>query len=147
MPSAFLVQLSIGSVYSWSILGSPLTRELGVVAAASGDWGLASVTPIFSTCAISLGLSTGLLGKWAEASGPRKVGFTAGVLWSSGLLLSSIGVYTHFLPLCYLGYGVLGGAGWGLGYMSPVSNLLKWFPDKRGILYYVLKTECAPLFL
>ena len=62
-----------------------------------------------------------------------QVGFTAGVLWSSGLLLSSLGVYTHTLPLLYIGYGALGGAGWGLGYMSPVSNLLKWFPDKRGL--------------
>ena len=127
------MQLSIGSVYAWSIFNEPLTRAMGVVAAAAEDWALGDVVPIFSTCATTLGVCTFFLGKWAERVGPRKVAATAALAWSSGLLITALGCYTHTLPLLYLGYGVLGGAGWGLGYISPVSTLLKWFPDRRGM--------------
>eukprot|EP00048_Salpingoeca_helianthica_P020097 m.4800 g.4800 ORF g.4800 m.4800 type:complete len:672 (-) comp4393_c0_seq1:17-2032(-) len=133
VPAAFLVQLSIGSVYAWSIFNLPLTRALGVVAPAAADWPLAPVVHIFSACAVSLGLSTALLGPWAERSGPRKVAVAAAVAWSTGLVLTGFGVSLHELPLLYLGYGILGGIGWGLGYISPVSTLLKWFPDRRGL--------------
>lgn len=133
VPGSFLVQLSIGSVYAWSVFNGALTKQLGVVAQAADDWALQSVLPIFSCCALSLGLCTALLGPWAERSGPRKVASAAAACWSSGLVITGLGCLTHTLPLCYLGYGVLGGAGWGLGYISPVSTLMRWFPDKRGL--------------
>ena len=110
-----------------------MCRTLGVVVPSANDWEMGSVVPIFSACAIGLGVTTFTLGKWAERVGPRKVAGTAAVLWSSGLACAALGTYTHTLPLCYAGYGALGGAGWGLGYISPVSNLMKWFPDKRGL--------------
>lgn len=89
--------------------------------------------PIFSSCAFSLGFATFFLGSWAERAGPRKVAAMAACSWGGGLLLASAGVATHTLPLVYLGYGVLGGVGWGMGYISPVSTLMKWFPDRRGL--------------
>ncbi|KAA0167350.1 hypothetical protein FNF27_07310 [Cafeteria roenbergensis] len=133
VPGSFLVQLSIGSVYAWSIFNEPLTRLQGVIAPASGDWALSSVVPIFSACAVTLGICTFTLGKWAERVGPRAVAATAALCWSSGLLVTGVGCMTHTLPLLYAGYGALGGAGWALGYISPVSNLIKWFPDRRGL--------------
>eukprot|EP00945_MAST-04E_sp_MAST-4E-sp1_P003096 g3096.t1 len=133
VPAGTLVTASIGAVYAWSSFNAPLCRTLGVVVPSANDWEMGSVVPIFSACAIGLGVTTFTLGKWAERVGPRKVAGTAAVLWSSGLACAALGTYTHTLPLCYAGYGVLGGAGWGLGYISPVSNLMKWFPDKRGL--------------
>eukprot|EP01147_Barroeca_monosierra_P011008 gene11008-3080_t len=128
-----LVQVSVGSVYAWSVFNSPLTKELGVVAAAADDWTLSQVLPIFSTCALTLGLTTAIFGPWAERKGPRTVATAAGVAWGGGLALTGIGTILHELPLLYLGYGVLGGIGWGLGYISPVSTLMRWFPDRRGL--------------
>ena len=101
-------------MYAWSIFNSPLTKQLGVVAQAADDWALQSVLPIFSFCAVSLGLCTAFLGPWAERSGPRKVAVAAATCWASGLMVTGVGCLTHTLPLCYLGYGVLGGAGWGV---------------------------------
>ena len=128
-----LVTLSIGSVYAWSTFNGPLTRALGVVAPSGSDWSLGTVLPIFSICACTLGVTTTTLGPWAERVGPRKVAMTAAVAWTSGLLTSAVGCELHSLPMVYFGYGVLGGIGWGLGYISPVSNLMKWFPDRRGL--------------
>ena len=128
-----MVQTSIGSVYAWSTFNGPLTKCLGVVASSGGDWTLSQVVPIFSACAIGLGISTTTLGPWAERAGPRKVAAAAAVAWSGGLLISAAGCHLHSLPLVYLGYGCFGGLGWGLGYISPVSNLMKWFPDRRGL--------------
>jgi len=125
--------VSARSVYAWSIFNEPLTRIQGVIAPSAADWALSSVVPIFSACAVTLGVCTFTLGKWAERVGPRAVAATAAVCWSSGLALTALGCTTHTLPLLYAGYGVLGGAGWALGYISPVSNLIKWFPDKRGL--------------
>ena len=133
VPASFLVQISIGSVYAWSIFNEPLTRQLGVVAAAGNDWGLTDVVPIFSACAVSLGVCTALLGPWAERAGPRKVATAAALAWGGGLALSGLGCQLHEIGLLYVGYGILGGAGWGLGYISPVSTLMKWFPDRRGM--------------
>ena len=84
-------------------------------------------------CITTLGVVAALAGPWAERSGPRKVAAAAGLCWSTGLLLSSAAVATHSLPLLYLGYGLFGGAGCGLGYISNVSNLIKFFPDRRGL--------------
>ncbi|KNC54101.1 uncharacterized protein AMSG_12300 [Thecamonas trahens ATCC 50062] len=128
-----VAQACIGSVYAWSIFNEPLTRVMGGVASAASDWDLSEVIPIFSASAISLGLTTFVLGAWVDRVGPRKVVATAASLWGSGLLLSAAGVATHTLPLVYAGYGVLGGAGWGLGYIAPVHALMKWFPERRGL--------------
>ena len=127
------IHLCIGSVYAWSIFNVPLTREVGVIAACSTDWSLGEVVPIFSTAIVFLGLSAALAGKWLEEVGPRAVGLLSGACWGGGFLLGGLGVMTHSLPLLYLGYGMLGGCGLGLGYVSPVSTLLRWFPDKRGM--------------
>jgi MFS family permease len=133
VPGGVAVTLSIGSVYAWSTFNGPLTRELGVVAQSGSDWTLGEVVPIFSLAAVCLGVATTTLGPWAERVGPRKVAATAAVAWGGGLALTALGCSAHSLPLLYAGYGVLGGIGWGLGYISPVSNLMKWFPDRRGL--------------
>ena len=132
VPASFAVQLSVGSVYAWSVFNAPLMREFGVVAAAERDWDLGQVIPIFSACALTLGITTATLGPWAERAGPRTVAMAAAVAWGGGLMLTGVGADMHSLPLLYLGYGVMGGMGWGLGYITPVSTLMKWFPDKRG---------------
>ena len=133
VPSGTLVTASVGAVYAWSSFNAPLCRTLGVVAPSANDWDLGSVVPIFSAAAIGLGVTTALLGSWAERVGPRKTAGAASFLWAGGLVCTAVGAYTHVLPLCYLGYGVGAGMGWGLGYISPVSNMMKWFPDKRGL--------------
>lgn len=132
-PASIAIHLCIGSVYAWSIFNPPLTRELGVVAGAAGDWSLTSVTWVFSVAIAFLGLSAAIAGKWLERVGPRCVGTTAALCWGGGFVLGSLGVETHQLWLIYLGYGVIGGCGLGLGYVSPVSTLIRWFPDRRGM--------------
>jgi len=132
-PASVAIHLCIGSVYAWSIYNPPLTRLFGVVAPASGDWSLQDVTWIFSVAIVFLGLAAALAGHWLDKVGPRLVGTAAAVLWGGGYLVGSIGILTHQLWLLYLGYGVLGGCGLGLGYVSPVSTLIKWFPDRRGM--------------
>lgn len=132
-PASVAIHLCIGSVYAWSIYNPPLIRLFGVVAPASGDWSLQDVTWIFSVAIVFLGLAAALAGHWLDKVGPRLVGTAAAVLWGGGYLVGSIGILTHQLWLLYLGYGVLGGCGLGLGYVSPVSTLIKWFPDRRGM--------------
>jgi len=132
-PASIAIHLCIGSVYAWSIYNPPLTRLFGVVAPASGDWSLQDVTWIFSVAIVFLGLAAALAGHWLDKVGPRMVGTAAAVLWGGGYLIGSIGILTHQLWLLYFGYGVLGGCGLGLGYVSPVSTLIKWFPDRRGM--------------
>ncbi len=82
---------------------------------------------------VLLGSSAALFGHWLERAGPRKAGFVAALCWSGGLFISALGVYTHQIWLIWLGSGVIGGIGLGLGYISPVSTLIKWFPDRRGM--------------
>ena len=132
-PASIAIHLCIGSVYSWSVLAGPLTNELGVVAQSAHDWALTDVTWTFSAAIVSLGLSAAIAGTWLEKVGPRMVGLTAAACWGGGFLLGGMGVATHSLPLIYGGYGVLGGVGLGLGYVSPVSTLIRWFPDRRGM--------------
>lgn len=132
-PASIAIHLCIGSVYAWSMFNPPLSKELGVVAQASGDWTLESVLWIFSTAIVVLGLTAAFAGRWLENVGPRCVGVTSAILWGSGFLIGSLGIHTHQLWLIYLGYGVFGGAGLGLGYVSPVSTLIRWFPDRRGM--------------
>ena len=87
----------------------------------------------FSTAIVFLGLAAAFAGKWLEEVGPRLVGFVSACLWGGGFLIGSVGIFFHELFLVYLGYGVLGGCGLGLGYVSPVSTLIRWFPDRRGM--------------
>ncbi|MGH1417536.1 MAG: OFA family MFS transporter [Hyphomicrobiaceae bacterium] len=132
-PASIAIHLCIGSVYAWSVFNTPLTRELGVMASAADDWSLSSVVWIFSVAIVILGLAAAFAGKWLEDVGPRYVGVVAAILWGGGFVVGSIGIAQHQLWLVYLGYGVFGGAGLGLGYVSPVSTLIRWFPDRRGM--------------
>ena len=132
-PASIAIHLCIGSVYAWSIFNPALIKELGVVTSAADDWTLSSVIWIFSVSIVCLGLAAAIAGKWLEDVGPRCVGVTAACLWGGGFVIGSIGIMTHQLWLIYLGYGVFGGCGLGLGYVSPVSTLIRWFPDRRGM--------------
>ena len=132
-PASIAIHLCIGSVYAWSIFNPALIKQLGVVSSSADDWTLSSVIWIFSVAIVCLGLAAAIAGKWLEDVGPRCVGVTAACLWGGGFIVGSIGILTHQLWLIYLGYGVFGGCGLGLGYVSPVSTLIRWFPDRRGM--------------
>ena len=132
-PASIAIHLCIGSVYAWSIFNPALIKELGVVTSAADDWTLSSVIWIFSVSIVCLGLAAAIAGKWLEDVGPRCVGVTAACLWGGGFIIGGLGIMTHQLWLIYLGYGVFGGCGLGLGYVSPVSTLIRWFPDRRGM--------------
>jgi len=105
---------------------------IGVIAAAPLDWTYPQLLPVFSCSAIVLGMTTSALGAWVEKVGPRMAGMVGSAFWSSALLTTALGVEAHSLPMVYLGYGVLGGVGWGLMYLTPVTSAMKWFPDRRG---------------
>lgn len=132
-PASIAIHLCIGSVYAWSIYNPALIRVFGVVTPAADDWTLSGVLWIFSVAIIFLGLSAAFAGKWLEDVGPRTVGVVAALCWGGGYLVGGLGILTHQLWLVYLGYGVIGGCGLGLGYVSPVSTLIRWFPDRRGM--------------
>lgn len=132
-PASIAIHLCIGAAYAWSIFNPALVRTLGVAVPAADDWSLQQVVRIFTIAIVCLGLSAAVAGKWLERVGPRTVGICAAIMWSGGYLLSGIGVRTHQLWLVEFGYGVVGGCGLGLGYVSPVSTLIKWFPDRRGL--------------
>src|SRR5690348_15530611 len=132
-PAALCVHLCIGQAYAFSVFNLPMTKLLGITKSAPGDWPLTELGWIFSLAIFFLGVSAALLGRWVEEGGPRRAMFTAGLCWGGGFLVSAIGVYIHQLWIIYLGYGVLGGFGLGIGYISPVSTLIKWFPDRPGM--------------
>ena len=127
------IHLCIGSVYAWSIYNPSLTRVFGVVTSAADDWSLSEVVWVFTVAIIFLGLAAAFAGRWLEKVGPRMVGVVAACCWGGGYLVGAVGIMTHQLWLLYLGYGVIGGCGLGLGYVSPVSTLIRWFPDRRGM--------------
>jgi len=131
--ASIAIHLCIGSVYAWSIYNPPLTRVYGVVTSAADDWSLGQVVWVFTVAIVFLGLSAAFAGKWLEKVGPRKVGVVAACCWGGGYIVGAAGILTHQLWLLYLGYGVIGGCGLGLGYVSPVSTLIRWFPDRRGM--------------
>jgi MFS family permease len=131
--AALAIHLSIGQAYAFSVFNLPLTRVIGVTESAPTDWKLTTLGWIFSLAIVFLGLSAAVFGKWLEAAGPRKAMFASAVCFSGGFLVSAVGVWSHQVWLLYLGYGVLGGIGLGLGYISPVSTLIKWFPDRPGM--------------
>lgn len=132
-PAALCIHLCIGQAYALSVFNLPMTKLIGISQAAPDDWKLTDLGWIFSIAIVFLGLSAAVFGRWVEEGGPRRAMFTAGLCWGGGFLVSALGVYAHNLWLIYFGYGVLGGCGLGLGYISPVSTLIKWFPDRPGM--------------
>lgn len=132
-PAALSIHLAIGEVYAFSVFNQPLTRLIGGGQSAAGDWALTDVGWVFSIAIVALGLSAFAFGPWLERVGPRKAMFAAAACFGGGFLVSAVGVALHQIWLLYLGYGVLGGIGLGLGYISPVSTLIKWFPDRPGM--------------
>ena len=134
VPTAALsIHLCIGQIYAYSVFNQPMTRLLGISSPSDGDWALTTLGWIFSIALFTLGASAALFGKWLERVGPRKAMFVSALCFSGGFFVSALGVYWHQILLIYLGHGVLGGIGLGLGYISPVSTLIKWFPDKPGM--------------
>ena len=158
-PAALAVHLSIGMAYGFSVfwkpLGNVLKDELGnpIAACAAGattfgdklagtakalfatdcNWTQFDLGWMFTLFFVLLGCSAALFGGWLEREGPRKTGVVSAVLWAGGLLISAAGIYLHQLWLLWVGSGIIGGIGLGLGYISPVSTLIKWFPDHRGM--------------
>jgi MFS family permease len=120
-----MVHLSIGEIYAFSVFKNPLVERFGT--------GLTPIAIIFSISIVMLGLSAAVFGTWVERAGPRAAMFTAALCWSGGFAVAALGVATTQLWLVYLGYGFLGGIGLGIGYISPVSTLIKWFPDRPGL--------------
>jgi MFS family permease len=129
-PAALAIHLSIGQVYAFSVFKNPL---LALHAADGSIWSLKEVGYIFSIAIAVLGLSAALFGAWLERVGPRRAMFYAALCFGLGFEIASFGAANHSLMLIYLGYGVVGGIGLGLGYISPVSTLIKWFPDRPGL--------------
>jgi len=132
-PAALAIHLCIGQVYAFSVFKLPLTKLLGITTSAPGDWPQEQVALIFSVAIVFLGLSAAIWGAWLERVGPRRAMFTAACCFGGGFLIGSAGIATHQFWLLVAGYGVLGGVGLGIGYISPVSTLIKWFPDRPGL--------------
>ncbi len=132
-PAALAIHLSIGQAYAFSVFNLPLSKLIGGTASAPGDWKLSTLGWIFSVAIVFLGISAAIWGAWLERVGPRKAMFVSACCFGGGFLIGAIGIRTHQLWLLLLGYGVLGGIGLGLGYISPVSTLIKWFPDRPGM--------------
>ena len=131
--AALSIHLCIGQIYAFSVFNKPLTKIIGITEQVPDDWKLTELGWIFTIAIFFLGASAAVLGKWVERVGPRQTMLYAAICFSSGFLVSAIGIYSHQLWLLYLGSGVLGGIGLGLGYISPVSTLIKWFPDRPGM--------------
>jgi len=132
-PAALCIHLCIGQAYAFSVFNLPMTKLIGITQSAPDDWKLTDLGWIFSIGIFFLGASAAVLGRWVEEGGPRRAMFTAALCFGTGFVVSAIGVYTHNIWIVYLGYGVIGGFGLGLGYISPVSTLIKWFPDRPGM--------------
>lgn len=147
-PAALAIHLCIGMAYGFSVFWLPLSQALGITApvscgadigfiarlfSAECDWPISMLSWIYTLFFVFLSCSAAVLGGWLEHAGPRKAGLVSALCWCGGMLISALGVKTHQLWLMWLGSGVIGGIGLGLGYISPVSTLIKWFPDKRGM--------------
>ncbi|WP_405089462.1 OFA family MFS transporter [Micromonospora sp. NBC_01392] len=124
-PAALAIHLCIGQVYATSVYKNSLIAHF--------DSGQTAIGVIFSIAIVMLGLSAAVAGTWVEANGPRKAMFVSACFWAAGFLVGALGIASSQLWLLYLGYGVLGGIGLGIGYISPVSTLIKWFPDRPGL--------------
>lgn len=146
-PAALCIHLCIGMAYGFSVFWLPLSRSIGITQSkacpdislwqelftTSCDWKVASLGWMYTLFFVLLGVSAAIWGGWLERAGPRKAGFVAACCWGGGLLIGAFGIYVHQLWIMWLGAGVIGGVGLGLGYISPVSTLVKWFPDRRGM--------------
>ncbi len=146
-PAALAIHLCIGMAYGFSVFWLPMSKLLANTDAAACanqsmlaemftstcNWTVPSVSLTFTLFIVMLGVSAALWGGWLEHAGPRKAGFIAALCWGGGMVLGGIGVHMHQLWLLWLGCGILGGVGQGLGYITPVSTLIKWFPDRRGM--------------
>jgi MFS family permease len=145
-PAALAIHLCIGMAYGFSVFWLPLSRAIGgakpkpcpddigffeSVVTTSCDWKISMLGWTFTLFFVFLGSSAAVFGHWLEKAGPRKAGLAAAVCWCGGLLISALGVHLHQIWMLWLGSGVIGGIG--LGYISPVSTLIKWFPDRRGM--------------
>ncbi len=146
-PAALAIHLCIGMAYGFSVFWLPLSRAIGIgkpvacpdmtlfgaLVTTTCDWRVADLGWMYTLFFVFLGSSAALWGGWLERVGPRRAGVVAAVCWCGGMLISALGVYLHQLWMLWLGSGVIGGVGLGLGYISPVSTLIKWFPDRRGM--------------
>jgi MFS family permease len=146
-PAALAIHLCIGMAYGFSVFWLPLSRAIGIekpvacldltlfgaLTTTTCDWRIADLGWMYTLFFVVLGSSAAIWGGWLERVGPRKAGVVAAICWCGGLLISAVGVILHQLWLLWIGSGVIGGIGLGLGYISPVSTLVKWFPDRRGM--------------
>jgi len=147
-PAALAIHLCIGMAYGFSVFWLPLSKALGIKEAikcgpeigffqelfiTTCDWKVSTLGWMYTLFFVLLGSSAALWGGWLERAGPRKAGVVSAFCWCGGMLIAALGVYTHQFWLMLLGSGVIGGIGLGLGYISPVSTLIKWFPDRRGM--------------
>ena len=132
-PAALAIHLSIGQAYAFSVFNLPLSQLRGGSVAAPDDWKLTTIGWIFSVAIVCLGLSAFTFGRWLEQAGPRKAMFASAACFGGGFVVAGAGAQLHLFWLVVLGYGVIGGIGLGLGYISPVSTLIKWFPDRPGM--------------
>jgi len=147
-PAALAIHLCIGMAYGFSVFWLPLSKAVGITAplacapemsflaqvfATGCDWKISMLGWMYTLFFVFLGCSAAIWGGWLERAGPRKAGVVAAVCWCGGLVISALGVYMHQIWMLWLGSGVIGGIGLGLGYISPVSTLIKWFPDRRGM--------------
>ncbi len=147
-PAALAIHLCIGMAYGFSVFWLPLSKALAgpdimtcpasmsvftELFTTTCNWRISTMGWMYTLFFVLLGCSAALWGGWLERAGPRKAGVVSALCWCGGLVISSVGVYTHQMWMLWLGSGVIGGIGLGLGYISPVSTLIKWFPDKRGM--------------
>ncbi len=147
-PAALAIHLCIGMAYGFSVFWLPLSKAIGIkeslacpkdttllteLFTTTCDWRISSLGWMYTLFFVVLGSAAALWGGWLERAGPRKAGVVSAVCWAGGLVISAFGVSTHQLWMMWLGSGVIGGIGLGLGYISPVSTLIKWFPDRRGM--------------
>jgi MFS family permease len=147
-PAALAIHLCIGMAYGFSVFWLPLSHAVGItksvacpadmsafatIFATTCDWKISMLGWMFTLFFVFLGTASAIWGGWLEHAGPRKAGVVAAICWCGGLLISAVGVYVHQLWMLWIGSGVIGGIGLGLGYISPVSTLIKWFPDRRGM--------------
>jgi MFS family permease len=132
-PAALAIHLCIGQVYAFSVFNLPLSRLVGGASSVPGDWKLSTIGWVFSVAIVFLGLSAAVFGRWVERVGPRMAMLVSAICFCGGFLIASLAIVLHAFALLLLGYGVIGGIGLGIGYISPVSTLIRWFPDRPGM--------------
>ena len=147
-PAALAIHLCIGMAYGFSVFWLPLSKALGIkesikcgpevgffqeLFVTTCDWKVSTLGWMYTLFFVLLGSSAAIWGGWLERAGPRKAGVVSALCWCGGMLISALGVQQHQFWMMLIGSGVIGGVGLGLGYISPVSTLIKWFPDRRGM--------------